>query len=253
MENTMEFKHQLIDNLKSLRLSGILETLDTRLTEASESNQGYLEFLSLVIGDEVDKRGASRLKKRIRTANFGEEKTFEQFDFRFNELDLPRAQLKDLSTCRFLDLKQNLVLCGPPGIGKTHIAKAIGHEACRRKYSVAFTKVHSFFKELQNVTDKKRYDKIWKKYLYANLLILDDFGFRKITGHEAELFYDLIDNRLGNGSILITSNRPISDWLSLFPDPVIAGAILDRLVSDSMKLIISKAKSFRKEGRQKSS
>jgi DNA replication protein DnaC len=240
----MELKHQLIDNLKSLRLSGILETIDTRLTEASESNQGYLEFLSLIIGDEIDKRGASRLKKRIRTANFGEEKTFEQFDFRFNELEIPKAQLKDLSTCRFLDIKQNIVLCGPPGIGKTHIAKAIGHEACRRKYSVVFTKVHSFFKELQNTTDKKRYDKIWKKYLYANLLILDDF---------AELFYDLIDNRLGNGSILITSNRPISDWLSLFPDPVIAGAILDRLVSDSMKLIISKAKSFRKEGRPKSS
>jgi DNA replication protein DnaC len=248
----MEFKHQLTDNLKSLRLSGILENLDIRLREATESNLGYLEFLSLVIGDEADKRGSNMLKKRIRTANFGEEKNFEQFDFRFNETDLPKSQVKDLSTCRFIDLKQNLVICGPPGIGKTHIAKAIGHEACRRKYSVAFTKTHSFFKEMENLTEKKKFDKIWKKYLYANLLILDDFGFRKMTGRESELFYDLIDNRLGNGSMLITSNRPVADWLSLFPDPVIAGAILDRLVSGSEKIIVSKAKSFRKEGKQKS-
>ena len=204
-----------------------------------------------MIGDEADKRSMNVLNRRMRSANFGEEKNFEQFDFRFNESEMSKSTLRDLATCRFIDLKQNLILCGPPGIGKTHIAKAIGYEACKQKYSVAFSKTHAFFKELGDSTDKRKYEKVWKKYVYANLLILDDFGFRKMTGMESELFYDLIDTRIGQNSTLITSNRPITDWFQLFPEPVIAGAILDRLVSGSEKIIIQKAKSFRKEGTKK--
>jgi len=243
-------KHQFTENLSKLRLRGMTENLDMRLREAEENQLGYLEFLSLLVQDELAKRDANSFSKSIRQANFGQEKTFEQFDFKFNESVIEASKLRDLATCRFIDLKESVCLSGPPGIGKTHIIKAIGHEACRKKYSVYFSKVYRFFEEFENEMDLQRRAKVWKKFVTSDLLLLDDFGFKKMTVKETELFYMLVDSRLSRGALIITSNRPPEDWPGIFPDPVIGGAILDRVVSAAHKIIVTStdAKSFRREG-----
>ena len=127
----MENRHQLESNLKRLKMPGLMHVLDLRLAEARENDLGHLEFLSLLIGDEMDNRENKMLSKRIKAAGFGLEKTFEEFDFCFNEEALPTATLRDLATCHFIGQRQNVVIGGPPGIGKTHAVKAIGHQACR--------------------------------------------------------------------------------------------------------------------------
>lgn len=242
----MDTRHHLEERLRSLRLPGILENLDVRTNQAEENHLGYLEYLSFLIQDEYENRNANTLTKSIRAANFGEEKTLEGFDFRFNQKWIPQATVRDLATCAFVEKKKNVVMAGPTGIGKTHLAKALGHEACRRKYSVLFTKTYSVLENLQDDLSRNQLMKLWRKLVKTDLLIFDDFGFRKMTTREAELFYSLVDERLGKGSMIFTSNRPPEDWMGLFPDPVIGGAILDRIVSDAHKIISTEGKSYRK-------
>ena len=153
--------------------------------------------------------------------------------------------MRDLATCRFLEAKQNMVIAGPPGIGKTHIVKAIGHEMCRRGHDVLFCKTHSLLNDL--TSQSSRSDRLLKKCFKMNVLILDDFAFRKMDQKECEIFYAIADERLGRLPILLTSNRPPQDWYECFPDPVMGGAILDRLISGAIKVIVTKGKTYRKE------
>ena len=131
----MEMQHQLRDQLKRLKMPGLWQALDVRLGEAQSNNLGHLEFLSLLVQDELVNRDDNMLSKRLKAAGFGVQKSFEDFDYRFNEEALPASMLRDLATCHFISQKQNLVIGGPPGIGKTHAVKAIGHEAARRVQS----------------------------------------------------------------------------------------------------------------------
>ena len=127
----MEIRPQLREQLRQLKMPGMWHALETRLAEARQTELGHLEFLSLLIQDELTNRENNMLATRIRNAGFGQEKTFAEFDFRFNDSALNAAVLRDLATCHFIGERRNVVIGGPPGIGKTHAAKAIGHEACR--------------------------------------------------------------------------------------------------------------------------
>jgi len=244
----MNMKHHLINNLKRLKMPAVSENLEIREREAKEHNMGYLEFLSLLLQDEIANRESNILAKRIQSGNLDPRMTFESFNFKYNAEVLPSQTVRDLSTCHFIERNQSVVLCGLPGIGKTHIAHAIGHEICRRGYDAMFFKTHKLLQILNDKTRPRRVARLWKNCLHSKLLILDDFGFRRYDTEECEMLYSIADERLGKQSTIITSNRPVEDWYGVFPDPVIGGAILDRLVSGAIKLIIEKGKSYRKKG-----
>jgi len=242
----MEMHHHLRDQLKKLKMPGLYQALDMRLAESRTNNLGHLEFLSLLIQDELVNREDNMLSKRLKAAGFGVQKSFEDFDFRFNEEALPSSILRDLATCHFISQKQNLVIGGPPGIGKTHAVKAIGHEAARRGHQVLFRSTQKLLAEMQS-DSSQRAERIMRRAVAVDLLILDDFAFRKLDQREAEMLYVLAEERLGRASTVLTSNRPPEDWYAIFPDTVVGGAILDRLVSSAIKIITTTGKSYRRE------
>jgi DNA replication protein DnaC len=236
-------------DLKRLRLPAMADNLDIRLTEAEANTLGYLEFESLLVQDELASRESNSFQKRLKSACVSSRMTFESFDFSFNATVLPPQTIRDLSSCRFIQQGRNLVLAGPPGLGKSHIAQALGHEAARRGLDVVVFKTHKLLERLApDRLSVKRSQILMKRCLDAGLLILDDFAFRPYTQTETELLYSLADERLSEGSIIVTSNRPPEDWFSVFPDPIVGGAIMDRLVSGAIKLIVTSGRSYRKEG-----
>ena len=239
----MEQMHHLNEKLKKLRIPGMMNNLELRASEARDNNLGFVEFFSLLVQDEILNREANNFDKRMKAAGFGIQRTFEEYDYNFNSDIFPAKMVRDLATCRFIENKQNLVIAGPSGIGKTHIIKALGHEMCRRGYDVLFKKTNDLVNKLNDYSSKA--DRLLKKCVNADVLILDDFAFRKIDQKESEILYTLVDERLGRLPILITSNRPPQDWYGCFPDPVIGSAILDRLVSGAIKIIVDRGMTFR--------
>lgn len=240
----------LVSDLKRLKLPGMADNLDRRAREAEEAKLGYLEFAALLVQDEVASRDSNSFQKRLKTAGFASRMTFESFDFEFNGAVLPAPALRDLASCRFIDQRRNLVLAGPPGIGKSHIAQALGHEAARRGIDTVFFKTHKLLEKLSpDRLPSRRAQLLLKSCIGSGLLILDDFAFRAYSQAETELLYAICDERLAEGSIIVTSNRPPEDWFSVFPDPIVGGAVMDRLVAGAVKLIVTSGRSYRKEGR----
>lgn len=242
----MHLDETLENNLKRLRMPGMLENLNIRLKEAEETQLGYLNFLMLLLQDEVDSRESNNLNKRLKAGGFSPRMTFETFDYRFNAAAIAPGTVRDLATCKFIRDGRSLVFCGPPGLGKTHISQAIGHEVCRRGGDALFIKTQKLLEDLLNTSYPRRASRLWKQIKNVDLLILDDFGFRRYEQNEAEILYSLADVRMNITSTVITSNRPPQDWYGVFPDPVIGGAILDRMVSGAIKIIVEKAESYRK-------
>lgn len=240
---------QLKTQLKTLKLSGMIENLDLRLLEAQQNQLSYSEFLSLLLTDEIEQRNMTKVARLIRQANFGPEKTLENFDFSFNP-SINAAHIRELASCRFIEQGQGVFLLGPTGTGKTHLAKALCHQACRKYFSLAFYNFHQFFNELNQAELKNQLTKFIKQLIKVDLLTIDDFGFKKIDQQSAEWLYAIIDARYSVKSIILTSNRALNDWNGIFPDPVIANVILDRLAHNSHQIII-RGESYRKKFRPK--
>jgi DNA replication protein DnaC len=235
----MDLKPQLIPKLKALRLSGILATLDVRNQQALEGKLSYVEFLERLLEDEVERRGQKQLALRLRRATFSGEKTLEEFSWTFNPT-IHRAQILDLAIGTWIERKECLLLNGPSGVGKSHLAQALGHEACRRGYDVLFTPVVKMLTHLHGGRADGTYEKRLGAYLRPDLLILDDFGLRPLRGREAEDLYELINERYERGSILVTSNRDYSEWPETFADnPLLASAALDRLAHRAHRITIT--------------
>jgi DNA replication protein DnaC len=242
----MNIDHHLANQLKILRLGGFLETLELRLTQAREEEFDHLSFLQLMVQDEIERREAKKLAQRLSRASFEEQKTLEAFDFSFNP-KIKRALITNLATCVFIERKEHILIYGPAGVGKTHLAQAIGHEACRRGYDVLFVKSVKMLRSLHAARADQSWEKRIKKFLRPNLLIIDDFGLTALTPTQAEDFYEIVTERHLTSSMIINSNRPPQDWIPLFPDPVMANSALDRLAHHAHHIIIEGGESYRKK------
>jgi len=223
----MELTH-LTPMLRTLRISGLLETLEVRNRQAVEGRLAYGEFLVLLLQDEVERRAQSALRLRLRRGTFDPGKTLEAFDFGFNP-KLNKAQIFDLATCQFLARHENILLYGPTGVGKSHLAQALAHEACRRGHEVLFVSTAKMLTHLAGGRADGTLAHRVTRYLRPALLVLDDFGLKPLRAPGPEDLYDIIHERYERGSILLTSNRDRSEWAELFGEPLLASAALDRL------------------------
>jgi DNA replication protein DnaC len=242
----MNIDHHIIGQLKTLRLGGFLETLDLRLTQAREEDFDHLTFLEVMLQDEIERREAKKLAQRLSRASFEEQKSLEGFDFSFNP-KIKRALITNLATCIFVERKEHVLIYGPAGVGKTHLAQAIGHEACRKGYDVLFVKSIKMLRGLHAARADHCWEKRMKRFLRPDVLIIDDFGLTAFTPTQAEDVYEIVTERHLKSSVIITSNRPPQDWIPLFPDPVMAHSVLDRLAHHAHHIIIEGGESYRKK------
>lgn len=243
----MELKGMLLPKLKTLRLSGILETLEVRNRQALDEKCAYLEFLLRLLDDEVERRGQKQLALRLRRSGLLSHKTLEAFDFSFN-VTIQRQQIYDLATCAFLDRAEAVWLIGPAGVGKSHLAQALGHEACRRGYDVLFARTGAMLNHLNGGRADGTYERRLGSYVRPQLLILDDFGLKPMRPPAAEDLFEVIDRRYGVGAMILTTNRAAEEWPELFDNPALGSAALDRLAHGATQIVIT-GESYRAKGK----
>jgi DNA replication protein DnaC len=220
---------ELCPLLKQLRLSGILDSLDLRNRQAIEGKLAYTEFLAILIGDEVARREQKKLTMRLRRANFRGEKTIEAFDF--DRLpNLNRSLVKDLATGRYLAEKVSILIAGPCGTGKSHLAQALGHCAVRQGHDVMFTTQTQLVGSLHAARAIGSFERRFQQLARVPLLVVDDFGLKPLRPPHDEDFHDLIAERYERVSTIATSNLDFGEWGDAFPaNRMLGAATLDRL------------------------
>jgi DNA replication protein DnaC len=225
--------------LRALKLTGILDTLDARLAEARAGTLGHVEFLQVLCQDELARREAAAVTRRLRAAHLPTAATLENFDFGFNP-KLPVAQIRDLARLEFIAAGESVCIYGPVGVGKTHIAIALAHQACRRGHDVCFTTGSRLLAELAGGHADNSFPARLRRLAKPALLVIDDFAMREFHATQADDFYELLCDHLGRPghSLVVTSNRSPADWYPLFPNAVVGESILDRLINTSHHLLI---------------
>jgi len=240
----MEIKPSLKSVLKRLRLSGILATLPDRAAYASKTKLALTDFLELVLQDEIDRRDHKGLELRLDKAGFEQDFTLEAFDW-----DAPvrfdRDRVRDLFGLGFLDRKEDALLLGPVGVGKTFLASALGHAACRAGRRVLFIRADRMFKTLGQARADHSTEKVMRTLLAPDLLIIDDFGLRRLDSAQSSDIYEIVVERHRRSSTILTSNRDVAEWIPLFDDPILAQSALDRLAHNAHQVVIE-GESFRK-------
>jgi DNA replication protein DnaC len=228
---------ELVPILKKLRLSGLLESLEQRTRQAVEDNFAHTDFLLRVLSDEVERRDAKQLDLRLRKASFEHQKALEDFDFLFNP-NVPKAKLIELATCAFVPRRENALIVGNTGVGKSHIAQAIGHRACLLGHNVLFTSAQQLLAQLRAARADQTYERRLLRFTTPDLLIIDDLGLRPMRDDEPMDLYEVIRQRYEQGALVITSNRALEEWPPLFGDALLAGAAMDRLLHHAHQIAI---------------
>lgn len=237
----------LSEALKHLRLSGLSSTLDVRLAEAQSNRLAHAEFLELVLADELAVRQERQVARRIKAASFREQKTVEDFDWDFNR-SVKRKQIYDLAAGGFVRQKRDVLLVGPPGVGKSHLVQALGLALAKAGFTVLYRSIFDAVRDLLHDEAFEGHDRVMAKYLQPDLLILDDMGMKQLPKRSGEYLFEIIMRRHQLKSTMMTSNRPLEDWGKLVGDVPAATAILDRLLSEAQIVQIT-GKSYRLRGK----
>lgn len=234
---------ELMPMLKQLRLSGILDSIESRNRQAIEQKLSYMDFLATIITDEIERRTQKKLASALRRANFVNQKTLEEFDFTFNP-NINRALITELASCRFIQEKVCALIVGPCGTGKSHIAQALGHCAIRAGYDVLFTSTAKMLAQLNSARAANGFERHFAKLAAVDLLIIDDFGLKPLKGCQDEDLHDVIAERYERKSTIVTSNLDIPEWLEAFPNKILGAATIDRLRHGAYKVVLD-GKSYR--------
>ena len=240
-------KETLETALKKLRLSGLASTLDVRLQEAKASRLNHAEFLELALQDELVVRKERRIARRTKAAAFRDEKQLSDFDWRFNP-SVKKKDVYDLATCKFVEKAVDLLLVGPPGTGKSHIAQALGLQAIKMGYRVLYRSVFDLVRDFLQDEALSGEGRMLTKYLKPDLLIIDDMGMKQLPKKSGEFMFEVIMRRHEVRSTVMTSNRPIEDWGKLLGDVPAATAILDRFLQNA-EIVTITGRSYRLKDR----
>ena len=232
----------LDSNLRQLRLPGMRQNLAIRMIEAQSAQLGYEQFFELLVQDELALRSDRKIARALKSARFKNLKPLDRFDWQFNP-NIDRRLILELATCAFIREHTDLLMIGPPGTGKTHLAQGIGYEAIKRGHTVRYVSIFELVRELMD-EEALSNGRLLGKYLKPDLLIIDDMGLKQLPARAGEYLFEVIMRRYELRSTLMTSNRPIEDWGHLIGDVPAAGAILDRLLQ-SAEVIPFKGRSYR--------
>ena len=241
----------LSNMLRKLRLSGLAETLEVRLHEASGNSLTHAEFLELVLQDEMLIRQQRQIARRVKAATFRDLKSLEEFDWSFNA-SAKKSQFYELATGRFLGERQDVLLCGPPGTGKSHLVQGVGYHLIKLGYAVRYRSIFDVVRDLLHDEAMDGHERIMASYLKPDLLIIDDFGMKQLPKRSGEFLFEIVMRRHETRSTMMTTNRPIEDWGKLLGDAPAAGAILDRFLHHS-EIITITGRSYRLRHRNENS
>ena len=234
---------ELVTLLEKLRMDHLEAQLDAICEQAAERDLDYKRFLARALAVDWQGRDRRGIETRLRQARFPWVKTLEQFEFDFQP-SLDRRQVRELAGLSFVERAHNVVILGPPGVGKTHLSVALGVKAVEAGYSVRFLTLETLMTRLVKARNENRLERALKQLVYPKLLVIDEIGYLPLSRDEASLFFRLIVRRYERASTIVTSNKSFLDWGDVFSDHVLATAILDRLLHHATTLNI-KGESYR--------
>ena len=240
---------RVLDHLARLHLGHVAERLDALLSEAAKKDSTYIDFLDRILGDEIASKQRKRIAMHVQIAHFPAVKTLDDFDFKFQP-SIDQKLVRELATGRFIAHADNVLIFGAPGVGKTHLAIALGRAAVETGHSVLFVSATTLLAALARAELDGQLDAKLGYFAKPKLLVIDELGYLPFEKRAAHLFFQLVARRYERGSLLITTNQVVTQWGAVFGDDVLAAAILDRLLHHSHTLMIQ-GESYRLKQKKK--